>query len=226
VVHAHHDKSTMLSWKYTNMSLNGEPLTDLPLELSVASDGAVELVNVEELQRNVLQEAGMKGKARRALDFGGDELAKLAANKQALATFYLRDAVMFFYPQGVTVRRNRAVEYDDEIQGVGDDTLKAVNRWTVLPERDLPAGTMAIEWTQDVDRHDVERYFSALGKTLGMKVDASRGLLEKKGLFALDRITYWPHVMIASTKVSTQSGFEQFDSIEMRSSRLDPNWKH
>jgi hypothetical protein len=225
-VHARRGNSTMLSWKYTHMSVNGEPLADLALELSVTSDGDVKLLNLADLRRKVLQAASTKAKSSKPFDFGSDELARTAANKDALSIFYLRDAVIFFYPQGVTMRRDQPVEFDNEIEGLDGDTLKAVNRWTVLPDRDIPAGTIPIEWTQDVDRRDVERYFSALGKAVGMKIDADKGLLTKKGLYALDRSTFWPHVVLATTKASVLNDYEQFDSLQIRSSLLDPNWKH
>jgi hypothetical protein len=118
------------------------------------------------------------------------------------------------------------VEFDSEIHGLGGDTLKAVDSWTILSEHDAPAGTIPIKWKQDFDRRDVERYFSALGKAVGINIAADKGLLTKKGLYALDRTTFWPNVVFASTKVSTQDGYEQFDAIEIRSSMLDPNWKH
>jgi len=222
----HRGEAAILSWKYTNLSLNGEPMADLALELSVTADGVVELLNIDDLQRKVLREAQTKPKSGTPMEFGGDELAKMAANKEALGNFYLRDAEVFFYPQGTTVRRDRPVKFDNEIRGFGGDTMKAVDRWTVLAQRDAPASTIAIEWTQDVDRGDVERFFSALGKALGMKIDANQGSLTKKGLYALDRRTFWPHVALVSTKTSVQKNYEQFDSVEMRSSLLDPNWKH
>lgn len=225
-VRAHRDEAAILSWKYTNLSVNGEPMADLALELSVTADGVVELLNIDDLQRKVLQASQTKPKSGTPLEFGGDELAKMAANKEALANFYLRDAEVFFYPQGTTVRRDRPVEFANEIRGFGGDTMKAVDRWTVLAQRDVPAGTVAIEWTQDVDRHDVERFFSALGKALEMKIDADQGSLTKKGLYALDSSTFWPHVVLVSTKTSVRKDYEQFDSVEMRSSLLDPNWKH
>ena len=225
-VHARTDTSSTLSWTYTNFSLNGEPLADLALELSVSAEGVVRLLNVDELRSKVLQSAVKKGKAGAALEFGGDELANMAANRETLENFYLRDAMLFFYPLGTEVHRDQAVKFDNRLAGIGGDSLRAVDRWTVLPDRDLPAGTFAVEWVEDVDRRDVERYFSALGKGLGVKFAVEKGLLTKKGLYVLDRNTFWPHMMIASTKTGVQDSYEQFDSVELRSNLLDPNWKH
>lgn len=225
-VHGHRGDSTMLSWKYTNLTVNGEPFADLALELLVNSDGSIKLLNLDEVRRNVLREASTKSKSSKPYDFGRNELVKIAANKDALSIFYLRDAMIFFYPLGVTMRRDQSVAFDNEIDGLDGDTLKVVDRWTVLPERDIPAGTIPIEWTQDADRRDVERYFSAFGKIVGMKVDAGKGLLTKKGLYALDRTTFWPHVVTASTKTTVMNDYEAREMVQIRSSLLDPNWKH
>jgi len=192
----------------------------------VATDGTIAWVNTDSLQRQVRQAVSGKGRSDAPEILGKDQLSRMAEDKDLLAAFYLRDAMIFFQPMGVTVRKDKAMEVEGLVPGLDDTPLKVVDRWAVLPQRGAPTGTLAVEWVQTFDRQDVERYYTQLTHRFGMHVDATQGSITKKGLYALDATTFWPHVVFNSSRVALQDDYEQFDVIEIRSSRLDPNWKH
>lgn len=220
------DAATILAWTYTHMTLNGRPMADLALEVSVAGDGAVALENTVALERQVRHALTTNVSSGAPEMLGKDQLSRMAGNKDLLSAFYLRDAMIFFQPMGVTVRRDQAMEIDGLVPGLDEAPLKVVDRWTVLPPGDIPAGTLALEWAQTFDRRDVERYYTQLIHRLGMRVDVTHGSITKKGLYALDATTFWPHVVLNSSKVVLKDDYEQYDVVEIRSSQLDPDWKH
>ncbi len=217
--------ATTFSWTYTHMTLNGKPLHDLALELSVTSEGVITLLNSAQLRSAALRAVRSADQSRAEEEFGGDVLANYAQDEAVLRTYYLRDAHAFFYPQGITVHRDKPTEIDSRLSGL-DSPLKVVDRWIIPPQKGAPAGTVGLEWTQTMDPRDVERYFSDYARRLDISIDPAKGALTKQGMFMLDETTFWPHVVFVTNKQSVGDEREQFDLLEMRSSLLDPNWKH
>ena len=218
---------TLISWTYTHMTLNGKPQADLALDLSVTPEGVVELLNIDDVQQKLLvQAAKPKPKSDDPWDMNGDERVNLARNRDAIANFYARDPNLFFYPLDTEVHRDHAVEYDTQIAGLGDDTLAAVDRWTMLPGQDVPSGTFAVEWTQEMDCRDFKRYSTQVLADIGKEIEVSKGVLARSGVYALDHKTFWPHVARISTQTSVQPGQLHVETIDMRSTLLDAGWKH